>query len=174
MYQEPSEWRHSAGLMQYDRGIIMKHSCCLTTDLDWYITTVMHRQPILPTRQLLCSNVWRLIPFVNSTQRQTLIVGSWRRTTRSNIMMATTQAGFTHSNVVHVSVCGQRHTGQRCKWVMCFRLSSQVTVIRNHNRVPLCMWTFLDSRELIPFLPRRPQHEKSSHCTSPLSVARQT
>lgn len=28
------EQRDSAGLMQDDKGIIMKHSCCFTTDLD--------------------------------------------------------------------------------------------------------------------------------------------
>ena len=37
----------SAGLMQYDRGIIMKRSCCLTADLDWYSTTATPRQSIL-------------------------------------------------------------------------------------------------------------------------------
>lgn len=59
------EQRDSAGLMRDDKGIIMKHSCCFATDLDWYSTKRDADELNPPTQLVLRWNKLPLIPFVN-------------------------------------------------------------------------------------------------------------
>lgn len=175
MYQEPGESSVILyGGMRYDRGIIMKHSCCLTTDLDWYSTN-RDTEAVNPPTQRASKLKHASSNPICQQQRRARISGSRRQTERSN--GSRRRAG---------RLCTQEHVPAQAQARRSAQLVSDVlwtvsVTYSNKTSQPdePCIQTFLALVSLSPFCHRGLNSSNGEkrwyifHCTSQLYVGSQ-